>query len=208
MWRSRQCLASLLDGVAVGAGSDANPVARLSPFALGRTARKAALEGRENVGLWRAISARAVVVAPAMQPADMSAVLFAFARMRYRDREMMSRLAEATPAILGQFKAEDISRFLAAFARLDVQHKLVFNLFAREAARKLHDFSAAQLGELVYAYARLGLKHELLLDILKQRITEVKRKHNKCINTSNRHIQQDNTQTTKHKATHNNTNNK
>ncbi|CAE7796279.1 unnamed protein product [Symbiodinium sp. CCMP2592] len=114
-----------------------------------------------------------MVVAPTMQPGDMSMVLAAFARLRLRDREMMLRIAESTPAILGQFAATDITHFLAAFARLDVEHRLVFNLFAREIARKLHDFDAAQLGELVYAYARLNFHHDLLLDVLKKRITEV-----------------------------------
>ncbi|CAE7033645.1 unnamed protein product [Symbiodinium natans] len=103
----------------------------------------------------------------------MSMVLASFARLRLRDREMMLRIAESTPAILGQFAAVDITYFLAAFARLDVEHRLVFNLFAREIARKLHDFDAAQLGELVYAYARLNFHHDLLLDVLKKRITEV-----------------------------------
>lgn len=108
-----------------------------------------------------------------MQPTDMSIVLHSFARLRYRDRAMMMRIAEASPPILGQFTAADITHFLAAFARLDVHHRLIFNLFAREIARKLHDFTAAQLGELVYAYARLGMKHDLLLDVLKKRIAEV-----------------------------------
>ncbi|CAK9085380.1 4 [Durusdinium trenchii] len=108
-----------------------------------------------------------------MQPADMSMVLAAFARMRYRDRDMMLRIAECTPAILGQFGANEITHYLAAFARLDVEHRLVFNLMAREIARKLHDFNAAQLGELVYAYARLKLRHQLLLDVLKKRMIEV-----------------------------------
>uniref|UniRef100_A0A7S4Q8F3 RNA-editing substrate-binding complex 6 protein domain-containing protein n=1 Tax=Alexandrium monilatum TaxID=311494 RepID=A0A7S4Q8F3_9DINO len=168
MRRARPCLA-LLDGVAVGA----DPVSRLSPFALARMALRAAREQRSSVSLWRAMAARAVVVAPTMQPADMSTLLFAFARLRFRDRDMMSRLAEATPAILGQFQARDITYLLAAFARLDVQHKLIFNLFAREISRKLHDFTAAQLGELVYAYARLDLRHDLLLAVLKKRVVEV-----------------------------------
>mmetsp|Transcript_151901 Transcript_151901/g.487494 ORF Transcript_151901/g.487494 Transcript_151901/m.487494 type:complete len:579 (+) Transcript_151901:233-1969(+) len=168
VFRSR-CRLSLLDGVAVGA----DPVSRLSPFALSRMALRASREQRNSVSLWRAIAARSMQLAPSMQPTDMSIVLFAFARLRLRDRDMMMRLAEATPAILGQFRAVDITFFLAAFARLDVQHKVIFNLFAREIARKLHDFTAAQLGELVYAYARLGLKHELLLDILKKRVIEV-----------------------------------
>eukprot|EP00933_Yihiella_yeosuensis_P038150 TRINITY_DN32102_c1_g1_i1.p1 TRINITY_DN32102_c1_g1~~TRINITY_DN32102_c1_g1_i1.p1 ORF type:complete len:554 (+),score=91.81 TRINITY_DN32102_c1_g1_i1:101-1762(+) len=159
----------LLDDVAVGS----DPISRLSPFALAKMAQRAARENRTSVAFWRAMSARAMVVAPSMQPADMSMVLGAFAKLRFRDREMMNRIAEATPAVLGQFRAPDITYFLAAFARLDVQHRLVFNLFAREIARKLHDFNAAQLGELVYAYARLGLKHELLLDVLKKRVIEV-----------------------------------
>ena len=41
---------------------------------------------------------------------DMSRVLAAFARMRYRDRDMMFRIAESTPAILGQFAAADITQ--------------------------------------------------------------------------------------------------
>lgn len=36
-------------------------------------------------------------------------VLAAFARMRYRDRDMMLRIAECTPAILGQFGANEIT---------------------------------------------------------------------------------------------------
>ena len=40
-------------------------------------------------------------------------VLGAFARMRYRDREMMVRIAESTPAILGQFAATDITLLAA-----------------------------------------------------------------------------------------------
>ena len=42
---------------------------------------------------------------------DMSMVLAAFARLRLRDREMMLRVAEAAPAILGQFAATDITSF-------------------------------------------------------------------------------------------------
>ena len=42
---------------------------------------------------------------------DMSMVLAAFARLRLRDREMMLRIAESTPAILGQFAATDITIF-------------------------------------------------------------------------------------------------
>ncbi|CAJ1380602.1 unnamed protein product [Effrenium voratum] len=166
--RSLVCRA-LLDNAAVGT----DPVSRLSPFALARMAFRASKENRKSVSLWRALSARAVVVAPSMQPSDMSMVLGAFARLRYRDREMMLRIAESTPVVLGQFGATEITHYLAAFARLDVEHRLVFNLFAREIARKLHDFSAAQLGELVYAYARLNFRHGLLLDVLKKRIIEV-----------------------------------
>ena len=40
-------------------------------------------------------------------------VLGAFARMRYRDRDMMFRIAESTPAILGQFAATDITLLAA-----------------------------------------------------------------------------------------------
>ena len=46
-------------GVAVGA----DPVSRLSAFALARLAKRSALEGRSNAGLWRAMAARAVEVA-------------------------------------------------------------------------------------------------------------------------------------------------
>ena len=42
---------------------------------------------------------------------EMSMVLGAFARLRLRDREMMLRIAESTPAILGQFAATDITNF-------------------------------------------------------------------------------------------------
>lgn len=169
MLRLSRVRRALLDGAVVGA----EPLSRLSAFALARTALRAARERRDSVGFWRAVSARAIDVAPSMQPADMSTILFAFATMRLRDREMMQRLAEASPPILGQFKADDITYFLAAFARLDVQSKLALNLMAREIARKLDDFSAAQLGELVYAYARLGVRHDLLMDVLKKRILEV-----------------------------------
>lgn len=166
--RSLVCHA-LLDNAAVGT----DPITRLSPFALAKLAIRAAKENRKSVNFWKTLSARAMVVAPSMQPSDMSMVLGAFARMRYRDRDMMVRIAESTPAILGQFAATDITHYLAAFARLDVEHRLVFNLMAREIARKLHDFNAAQLGELVYAYARLKLRHQLLLDVLKKRMIEV-----------------------------------
>lgn len=136
-------------------------------------ALRAARENNKHVSLWRAIAARAVLVAPSMQPSEMSTIAFSFARVRFRDRTMLMHLAEATPPILAQFKAIDITYFLAAFARLEVNHKLVFNIFAREIARKLHDFSAAQLGELVYAYARLHMRHELLLPVLQKRIATV-----------------------------------
>lgn len=126
-----------------------------------------------NVALWRAISARATALAPTMQATEMASLVFAFSQMRFRDRDMMLRLAEATPAIQASFRAQDITYFLGAFARLDVKHRLVFNLFAREIARKLHDFTGAQLGELVYAYARLDMRHELLLEVLRKRILEV-----------------------------------
>lgn len=173
----RRC-SGLLDGLAVGGGEHhggPDPISRLSPFALARLASRSAAEGRSNAGLWRALAARAIAVAPSMQPTDMSTVLSAFARMRYRDRVMMQRLAEATPSILSGFRAADITHFLAAFARLDVEHQLVFNLFARVIARKLHDFTAAQLGELVYAYSRLNMRHDLLFEVLKKRIIEVVR---------------------------------
>ncbi|CAE7548643.1 unnamed protein product [Symbiodinium pilosum] len=114
----------------------------------------------------------------------MSMVLAAFARLRLRDREMMLRVAEATPAILGQFSATDITHFLAAFSRLDVEHRLVFNLFAREIARPQGPkaLECLDIGILirqtganahVYAYARLNFHHDLLLDVLKKRIVEV-----------------------------------
>eukprot|EP00927_Polykrikos_kofoidii_P012822 TRINITY_DN15560_c0_g1_i1.p1 TRINITY_DN15560_c0_g1~~TRINITY_DN15560_c0_g1_i1.p1 ORF type:complete len:556 (-),score=77.54 TRINITY_DN15560_c0_g1_i1:63-1730(-) len=165
---SRRCLA-LLDGMAVAA----DPVSRLSPFALARLASRAARENRKSVSFWRAVAARASAVASQMQPTDMSTTLFAFSLMRFRDRAMMATFAEACPPIAGQFRAQDITFLLAAFARLDVHHRLVMNLFAREIARKLHDFSAAQLGEVVYSYSRLGQRHDLLFDIMKKRIVEV-----------------------------------
>lgn len=167
MQRTRRCLA-LLDGINV-----AEPVSRLSAFALARTAQRLARSGGTNVSTWRTIAARAIEVAPSMQPGDMSTLLFSFARVRLRDREMMMRVAECAPGTQGSFRAADISYFLGAFARLDVKHRLIFNLFAREVARKLHDFSAAQLGELVYSYARLDMRHDLLFDVLKKRILEV-----------------------------------
>ena len=49
---------------------------------------------------------------------DMSMVLAAFARLRLRDREMMLRVAEATPAILGQFSATDITSLCLHCSRM------------------------------------------------------------------------------------------
>ena len=110
----------------------------------GNSTQGAAKENRKSVSFWRALSARAMVVAPTMQPRavgpaamdhaigarvaptlgrhsfaeDMSMVLAAFARLRLRDREMMLRVAEATPAILGQFSATDITSLCSHCSRM------------------------------------------------------------------------------------------
>ena len=54
-----------------------------------------------------------VVLKNASWAQDMSMVLGAFARMRYRDRDMMLRIAESTPEILGHFAATDITLLAA-----------------------------------------------------------------------------------------------
>ena len=66
-----------------------------------------------------------VVLKNASWAQDMSMVLGAFARMRYRDRDMMVRIAESTPAILGQF---DSHRYYATCCKCR-QKQCVFTAF-------------------------------------------------------------------------------
>merc|ERR1719316_1707133 len=153
---------------------DVPPVSRMTVWTLGRTVSQAAKNQNRDPQLWRAFSERAQEVAPEMQPADMSAVLFGFARMRYRDRELIDRIVEELPKVLGLFDANTLSFFLASFSRVEVRNDFVLALCGREVARHAPTFSPKALTHVLCTYAALSVSPPAALtQVLCQRLAEV-----------------------------------
>ena len=87
-------------------------------------------------------------------------VLASFARLRLRDREMMLRIAESTPAILGQFAAVDITNFGLQSCCAFLQHFRAFCLFNILLALRGYD------GRMRASLISNGTRHESLFGAL------------------------------------------
>eukprot|EP00435_Cladocopium_sp_Y103_P023784 s2598_g5.t2 len=105
---------------------------------------------------------------------DMSMVLGAFARMRYRDREMMFRIAESTPAILGQklhdFNAAQLGELVYAYARLKLRHQLLLDVLKKRMIEVVKAMRPWHLALVANGFARLQTSDERFFTILASEI--------------------------------------
>eukprot|EP00820_Chromera_velia_P015061 Cvel_25101.t1-p1 / transcript=Cvel_25101.t1 / gene=Cvel_25101 / organism=Chromera_velia_CCMP2878 / gene_product=hypothetical protein / transcript_product=hypothetical protein / location=Cvel_scaffold2799:23301-23936(+) / protein_length=212 / sequence_SO=supercontig / SO=protein_coding / is_pseudo=false len=149
-----------------------DPISTLPAHALARSVRRAVVEERRELALWKQYAERAKAVVTSMQPSDMANIALGFARMRYRDKELLSAVARQAPLSLAAFSGEDLSRLLGSFAKLKQPNDLIFLLSAREVARKAAFLTPRQLSEILFAYTSLGYQHAYMFDSLKRRAFE------------------------------------
>ncbi|KAF4672658.1 hypothetical protein FOL46_008626 [Perkinsus olseni] len=169
MQRAR--VATLLDGFA--ASSPGDSISKMAPWTLTRYALRNLRESRKDAKVWKAIAERAKQIVPMMQPSDMSVICFSLARLRLRDRELLSRVAQEYPTQMGRFSPADLAYLLSSYARLEMRHDLLFNIAAREAARLMHRCNSRQVSDIMFAFASLQYVHPRLFNVIRRRVVEV-----------------------------------
>ncbi len=112
------------------------------------------IEQRRDPILWRKIAARTKDVADTFTPPDLANIVFSFAKLRLRDKQMLDKLAQEGCILLPQMQTNDVCKFLSSFAQLDVKKPLLLKLAVREVAKRGHELDVTQLAEFLHVFSK------------------------------------------------------
>ena len=149
-----------------------SPVSRMSAFSLSRYAVRCLKEGRTQPHFWAEIAERAKAheLAGQFAPADMSHLLSCFAKLKFRDKQLLDTFAQDACLTLANFQTTDLSFLLSAYAKLNFPKPLLLRLAAREVGRRCHELNTTELAEILTSFAHFGFAHEGLMGVVRQRI--------------------------------------
>ncbi|CAK0892469.1 unnamed protein product [Prorocentrum cordatum] len=100
------------------------------------------------------------------KPQDVSNVLWATGRLRFRHDGLLQAVSEhlsGAPGALRQFSPQAVSNALLGFGQLRFRHEGVLCALAEHALPRLPEFSEQQVCNLLHALARLEFRHDALL---------------------------------------------
>ena len=141
-----------------------------NPHELSRVVLRAVRENKDDLSFWKSVVARANAIADQFQPYDISVIAYGLGRMRYRDKDLLTKLAARAIPSLSSMSLSDISHLLAGFARVDVRNDLLFDLASREIGKKINTCkSLVEISNIIFSFVSLNYEHPLLFSALGKR---------------------------------------
>lgn len=127
-----------------------------------------------NPSFWKFASTEFKQKLPQMAPFEISLALNSFARMRYRDKDLLTKISFQTAVDLPAFSHTDLTYLLTSFAYLETRSDLLFSAACKDICRKLHGLTPRQLSEILFAFSSVKyLSNHLFFDVF---LAECRRK--------------------------------
>lgn len=123
-----------------------------------------------NPNFWLRCSSAVRDMSEGFRAREIVAILNAYAKARYRDASLFSRLGKLLALQAHDCRASDLAVALQSFARLNISNSSLFDILAVQCIRKIDELGARGIATVAAAYGGVNHPHPLLFGELAQQV--------------------------------------